>query len=107
MINTLETIEQILQVVTVICLIGIALSLILLLYQIIKGPTNPDRAVALDALGFNLMAITALTAIMLVTTKLNDVILLIGILLFIGTLAFAKYIEKGVIIDRAFDSYCY
>jgi len=103
MINALETVEQILQVVVVICLIGIALSLVMLLFQIIKGPTNPDRAVALDALGFNLMAITALTAIMLVTTKLNDVILLIGILLFVGTLAFAKYIEKGVIIDRDID----
>src|SRR5690625_4263290 len=103
MINTLETIEQILQVVTVICLIGIALSLILLLYQIIKGQTNPDRAVALDTLVVNIMSITSLIAIMLVTTKLNDVILLIGILLFIGTLAFAKYIEKGVIIDRDLD----
>lgn len=99
----LQSIEHFLQIVTFICLMTLSLSIILLLYQIIKGPTNPDRAVALDALGFNLMAITALTSIMLVTTKLNDVILLIGILLFIGTLAFAKYIEKGVIIDRDID----
>lgn len=103
MSHSIEMMEQILQVVTLLCLSAIGISLLLLLYQIIKGPTNPDRAVALDALGFNLMAITALSAIMLVTTKLNDVILLIGILLFVGTLAFAKYIEKGVIIDRDMD----
>lgn len=103
MSQAIEVMENILHLVTLVCLIGIAISLILLLYRIIKGPTNPDRAVALDALGFNLMAITALSAIMLITTKLNDVILLIGILLFIGTLAFAKYMEKGVIIDRDMD----
>lgn len=61
---------------------------------------NADRAVALDTMGINLMAFAGLTAIHLVTTKLNDVILLIGILLFIGTIAIAKFIEKGVIIDR-------
>ncbi|WP_371068787.1 monovalent cation/H+ antiporter complex subunit F [Sediminibacillus sp. JSM 1682029] len=66
----------------------------------IKGPTNPDRAVALDAIGINLMALVGLIAILLVTTKLNDIVLLIGILLFIGTIALAKFIEKGVIIDR-------
>ncbi|HLS35433.1 MAG TPA: Na(+)/H(+) antiporter subunit F1 [Bacillota bacterium] len=103
MTEILEFVENLLPVITAICMIGIAFSLILLLYQIIKGPTNPDRAVALDALGMNLLAITALTSIILVTSKLNDVILLIGILLFIGTLAFAKYMEKGVIIDRDID----
>lgn len=103
MTDFVQITENILQIVTIICLIGIAISLILLLYRIISGPTNPDRAVALDALGFNLMAIASLSAILLITTKLNDVILLIGILLFIGTLAIAKYIEKGVIIDRDMD----
>ncbi|MGM8213788.1 Na(+)/H(+) antiporter subunit F1 [Virgibacillus sp. W0430] len=100
MTGTLQMSEQVLSIVTLICLIGIAVSVLLLLYRIIVGPTNPDRATALDALGINLMAIAAIMAIRLVTTKLNDVILLIGILLFIGTLAIAKYIEKGVIIDR-------
>lgn len=46
------------------------------------------------------MALAGVLAIHLVTTKLNDIILLIGILLFIGTIALAKFLEKGVIIDR-------
>lgn len=95
--------EKFIDLAVMICFIGIAFSLLLLLYRIITGPTNPDRAVALDALGIHLMAITALVAITLITTNLNDVILLIGILLFIGTIAIAKYIEKGVIIDRDMD----
>ena len=91
--------SELIQTIAIVCVIVIAISITLLLIQVIKGPTNPDRAVALDALGINLMAIAGFAAIILGTTKLNDVILLIGILLFIGTLALAKYLEKGVIID--------
>ncbi|WP_102026949.1 Na(+)/H(+) antiporter subunit F1 [Salirhabdus sp. Marseille-P4669] len=92
--------EELLKVVTVICIAGVSISIFILLYRVLKGPTNPDRAVALDGIGVNLMALGALIAIYMVTTKLNDVILLIGILLFIGTIAIAKFLEKGVIIDR-------
>lgn len=89
-----------LQTVTFICIAFISLSTFMLLYRAIFGPTNPDRAVALDTIGINMMALAGLLAIHLVTTKLNDIILLIGILLFIGTVALAKFLEKGVIIDR-------
>ncbi|MGN8645583.1 Na(+)/H(+) antiporter subunit F1 [Gracilibacillus sp. HCP3S3_G5_1] len=92
--------NELIEMITVICMIVITISISLLLYRVVKGPTNPDRAVALDAIGINLMGMAGLVAIMLVTTRLNDVILLIGILLFIGTIALAKYLEKGVIIDR-------
>ncbi|SFL79771.1 multicomponent Na+:H+ antiporter subunit F [Gracilibacillus orientalis] len=92
--------NDIIELVTIVCMIVITISISLLLYRVVKGPTNPDRAVALDAIGINLMGMAGLVAIMLVTTRLNDVILLIGILLFIGTIALAKYLERGVIIDR-------
>ncbi len=91
---------QILDWTVIVCYIGISISVLILLFRVIKGPTNADRAVALDTMGINLMAFAGLTAVYLVTNKLNDVILLIGILLFIGTIAIAKFIEKGVIIDR-------
>jgi len=103
MIETLDTVEKILQITTQICLVGIALSLILLMCRVIIGPSNPDRATALDVIGVCLMATAALSSVLLVTTKLNDVILLIGILSFLGTLALAKYIEMGVIIERDID----
>ncbi|KGX93546.1 cation:proton antiporter [Pontibacillus halophilus JSM 076056 = DSM 19796] len=89
--------------VTMVCIVASSISIILLLYRAIKGPTNPDRAVSLDTIGINLMGLAALIAVLIVTTKLNDVILLIGILLFIGTVAVAKFLEKGVIIDRDVD----
>ncbi|MBY7143311.1 Na(+)/H(+) antiporter subunit F1 [Virgibacillus sp. NKC19-3] len=92
--------EKILEITVLICLAGISIALILLLYRIIAGPTQADRAIALDAMGIDLMGIAGLMSILLITDKLNDVVLLIGILAFLGTLAIAKYLEKGVIIDR-------
>ncbi|HLR66528.1 Na(+)/H(+) antiporter subunit F1 [Virgibacillus alimentarius] len=101
--NILQFTEQLLQITVFISFIGISISFFLLLYRILIGPTNPDRAIALDLVGISLMALAALTAVFLTTTKLNDVVLLIGILSFIGTLGIAKYLEKGVIIDRDMD----
>ncbi|WP_406603198.1 Na(+)/H(+) antiporter subunit F1 [Neobacillus dielmonensis] len=71
-----------------------------LIYRVIKGPTVPDRVIALDAIGVNLVAVTALICIVLKSSAFLEIILLIGILAFIGTVAFAKYLEKGVIIER-------
>lgn len=96
----LEKTEMLLHYTTLVCLVGLAISLILLIYRVVIGPSNPDRATALDVIGVCVMATAAISSILLVTTKLNDVILLIGILSFIGTLAIAKYIEMGVIIER-------
>lgn len=101
--EVLEIVKTVLHYTTIVCLVGIALALLLLVYRVMVGPSNQDRAAALDVIGICLMATAALTSVSLVTTKLNDVILLIGILSFIGTLALAKYFEMGVIIDRDTD----
>jgi multicomponent Na+:H+ antiporter subunit F len=78
----------------------ISLAMLGLIYRVVKGPTTPDRVVALDAIGINLIAIIALVSIILKTHAFLDIILLIGILAFIGTVAFSKYLEKGVIIEH-------
>ncbi|WP_121611186.1 Na(+)/H(+) antiporter subunit F1 [Mesobacillus foraminis] len=77
-----------------------SLSMLGLIYRVIKGPSMPDRVVALDAIGINLVAVVALGSIALRTSEFLDIILLIGILAFIGTVAFSKYLEKGVIMER-------
>lgn len=70
------------------------------IYRVVKGPSVPDRVIALDAIGINLIGITAITSIILRTEAFLEVILLIGILLFIGTVAFSKFIEKGVVVEN-------
>lgn len=83
-----------------ISLACMAISMVGLIYRVIKGPSMPDRIIALDAMGVNLAAIVALTSIALKTHAFLEVILLIGILAFIGTVAFSKYLEKGVVFER-------
>lgn len=83
-----------------IALFCISLAMVGLVYRVIKGPTTPDRVIALDGLGINLVAIIAILSIILRTSAFLDILILIGILAFIGTVAFAKYLEKGVILER-------
>ncbi|NPC93974.1 Na(+)/H(+) antiporter subunit F1 [Bacillus sp. WMMC1349] len=78
----------------------LAVSTFLYVIRVIKGPSIPDRVVALDAIGINLIGITALVSILLNTSAFLEVILLIGILAFIGTVAFSKFLEKGEIIEN-------
>lgn len=88
------------EVIVHIALACVSIAMIGLIYRVIKGPSIPDRVIALDAIGINLIIIIALVSILLKTHAFLEIILLLGILAFIGTVAFSKYIEKGVIIER-------
>ncbi len=88
------------QIIMTISLIIVAISTLLYVYRLVKGPSTPDRVIALDAIGINLIGITAITSIVLNTSAFVEVILLLGILAFIGTVAFSKYLEKGEIIEN-------
>jgi multicomponent Na+:H+ antiporter subunit F len=62
-----------------IALLGVSLSMIGFLYRLIKGPSVPDRVVALDAMGINLIAIVALASIVMDTSAYLEAILLLGV----------------------------
>ena len=81
-----------------------AISILIALYRIIKGPTTPDRAVALDMIGVNLISVIAIVSIVLETKAFLEAILILGILAFISTIAISKYVERGVIIERKSDN---
>src|SRR5690625_6673694 len=67
-------------------------------------PISPDRLVALDAISVVIISSTALMSILFQTSFLIEIILLIAIMSFIGTVAFSKFIEKGRIIERDHNS---
>lgn len=83
-----------------ISLILVILSIGGLLYRVGKGPSIPDRLIALDAIGVMLISVTALLSILFDTGFFIEVILLIAIISFIGTVSFSKFIEKGEIIEH-------
>ncbi|MFJ7733308.1 Na(+)/H(+) antiporter subunit F1 [Lysinibacillus sp. NPDC097231] len=89
-------IENILLLALALFSVSIALSL----YRVIRGPSLPDRAIALDTIGVNLLSAIAIVSIVLKTKAYLEAILILGILAFIGTIAFTKYIERGVIVER-------
>lgn len=78
----------------------ITLSMIVVIYRLVKGPTPSDRVVALDAIGVSLISLIGLFSIFVETNFYLEIILLLAILSFIGTVAFSKFIEKGDIINR-------
>lgn len=86
-----------------ISLCFVFLAIMAALYRVAKGPSMPDRVQALDFIGVNLLAAVAIFSILLKTYAFLEVILLIGILAFVGTVAFARYIERGVVIERKRD----
>ncbi|MCH4827726.1 Na(+)/H(+) antiporter subunit F1 [Planococcus halocryophilus] len=83
-----------------VSLILVSLGFTGLLFRLVKGPTIADRVVALDAIGIALVSIIALLSLIIETEFFLEVILLLSILSFIGTTAFAKFLERGEIFDR-------
>lgn len=90
-------------IVSTIGLVALTLSIGGCAYRVIAGPTLPDRVVALDTIGVNLIGVVALLSIRLQSLTYLDVILVLAILSFIGTVAFSKFLTKGVILDRTAD----
>ncbi len=86
--------------VLILSLILISISILSCLYRVLKGPSMADRIIALDIVGIHLLSMVAVISILMRTQAYLEIILLIGILAFLGTVAFSKYIEKGVVIEH-------
>ena len=71
--------------------------------RIVLGPTFPDRVIAMDVVGVNLISAIAIMLILFQTKAFLDVILVLGILAFISTISYSKFLERGAIIERKRD----
>ena len=89
-----------LQMSMFIALILLTLAVAGCMYRVLRGPSMADRITALDTVGVNIIAIIVVLSMMLDTQAYLEVMLLVGILAFLGTVAFAKYIERGVVIEH-------
>jgi multicomponent Na+:H+ antiporter subunit F len=87
-----QTVDGALVLVAALCL--------LCSYRVIRGPTVPDRVVALDAIATNVVAIAMLFAIKTDRGLFVNVSLVLAIIGFLSTVAAAKYVTKGDIITR-------
>ena len=84
----------------IVSLVILSASILASLYRVLWGPSMPDRIIAMDTVGINLIGIVAIVSIMLRTQAFWEIILVIGILAFIGTVSFSKYLERGVVMEH-------
>jgi len=68
-------------------------------YRVVVGPTTPDRVVGLDTIATNVVAIAVLYALATGRGLFVDVALVLAIIGFISTIAVARYVTEGDIIE--------
>ena len=73
----------------------LAVSMLLVVYRIVKGPENADRIIALDLLSVLVVALGALYAIFSGEKAFLDVAIAYALVAFLGTVAFARYLERS------------
>ena len=66
---------------------------LLCLYRVGRGPTAPDRTVAIDILGTLVVGFSCLFAIMTGQDYYMNIAIAWALISFIGTIALAKYLE--------------
>jgi multicomponent Na+:H+ antiporter subunit F len=69
-------------------------------YRAIRGPTVPDRVVGLDALTTNVVAVAVLFALKTGRGLFVTVSLVLAIIGFLSTVAVAKFVTEGDVIER-------
>jgi len=80
-----------------IYLVIIGLGVVLCFLRMLKGPTAPDRAVALDTAVTVTTALLVLIGFMLHRQVYLDVSLVYALLTFVGSVVIARYLEGGTL----------
>jgi multicomponent Na+:H+ antiporter subunit F len=70
-------------------------ALILALFRLLRGPSLPDRAVALDLIGLIVAGLVGVFAVTSGEDAMLDVLLVLALFVFLGTVAVARYLEQG------------
>ncbi|WP_414046826.1 monovalent cation/H+ antiporter complex subunit F [Macrococcus equi] len=81
-------------------LIIYGISILIVMYRVIVGPSLPDRIVAFDSISAMIMSSVSILCLIMDTTLFLEAILIIGVLSFISTIATSRFIERGVIFER-------
>ena len=84
-----------LPLVSQITLATLGTALVLALTRLIKGPTLPDRIVAMDLLGMIVVGIIVVLAGSTAISATLDAAIVIALIGFVGTVAYATYVDRG------------
>ncbi|OHV75611.1 cation:proton antiporter [Rhizobium sp. LCM 4573] len=84
--------DTVLSVAISIGLVALGIAFLLTVYRVIKGPTLPDRVVALDMLVGIVIGFIGVIAIRTGFTLYIDIAISLGLVGFLATVAFARFI---------------
>lgn len=91
--------SAVIQTAADLALAMLALAMLLCLVRLLRGPSMADRILALDTLYINSLAGLMVAGVRLEDPTFFDAAIVIGMLGFVGTVAFAKYLLRGDIIE--------
>lgn len=72
----------------------LSLAMLLTLYRLAKGPSLPDRIVALDLIASLSIGFTIVFAMYTGQVRYLDIAVIVALVIFIGTVAYATYLKK-------------
>jgi multicomponent Na+:H+ antiporter subunit F len=78
-----------------IALTMLALSAGLTFLRLLKGPTLPDRVIAIDLIGVLMVCLLVVTAAATEQQAFLDVAMVVALISFVGTVAYSRYIERS------------
>ncbi|WP_415407103.1 monovalent cation/H+ antiporter complex subunit F [Sulfurovum sp. CS9] len=72
------------------------LSMLIILYRFLKGPTLSDRVVSFDVMSIMGVSLLVLLALYFQRSLYLDIALVFGLIGFLGATIFGRFIEKGL-----------
>lgn len=76
-------------------LVTLGAALLMSVVRLMKGPTLPDRVVAMELIGVLVVGFIVVLAAAAGVRATLDAALVIALIAFVGTVAYAAYIERG------------
>lgn len=93
--------ETIIQAACNFALVVLGVAFFLTVYRVVKGPTLPDRVLSLDMLVGIAIGFIAVIAIRTGYTLYIDIAISLGLVGFLATVAFARFIlARGLVAER-------
>jgi multicomponent Na+:H+ antiporter subunit F len=80
---------------TQFALVTLAAAVLMAVVRLIRGPTLPDRVVAMDLIGVLVVGLIVVLAASTGVRATLDAAIVIALIAFVATIAYATYIERG------------
>ncbi|MCW5982517.1 MAG: hypothetical protein KIT09_30805 [Bryobacteraceae bacterium] len=78
-----------------VTLVLLAAALVLAFIRLVRGPSLPDRVVALDLMALIAVGIMATLAVAADHPSILDAAIVVAVITFVSTVAFAAFLERG------------